>query len=249
MLSQKDWHNRYLQQARWTASVRRFLFEKASFSAAQSVLEVGCGSGAILSDIVTLTQGVVFGIDIDFRGLEFGRSLGGAFRLACADGMHLPFQEATFSISLCHFYLLWVYRPLEAIMEMARVTKPGGSVLALAEPDYGARIDFPDELATIGQLQGEALSRKGADPKMGRKIKSLFKKAGLHDVQAGVLGGQWDESSEIGFQEAEWKMLASDLEGYVRPEVMHELEARDALAWEHGERILYVPTFYAWGKV
>ena len=249
MLSQQEWHDRYVQQARWTSTVRRFLFQQVSISNAQAVLEAGCGSGAILADLHDYTQAVAFGVDIDFSMLSFSHAQGPNYRLACADGLQLPFPEHSFSVSICHFYLLWVSQPLQAVLEMARVTRPSGYVLAIAEPDYGGRIDYPDGLAGLGRLQSEALRRQGADPFAGRKLKALFQQAGLHNIQAGVLGGQWSAAPDAGFQESEWKTLESDLRESVSPEVLAALKSRDSAAWQNGERILYVPTFYAWGQV
>ena len=48
-----DWHKRFVQQAGWTSELRNYLFKRAGLPAARRVLEVGCGSGAILSGLVT----------------------------------------------------------------------------------------------------------------------------------------------------------------------------------------------------
>jgi cyclopropane fatty-acyl-phospholipid synthase-like methyltransferase len=44
-----DWHARYLQQARWTRPLREYLYGKAGVDSARRVLEVGCGTGALLA--------------------------------------------------------------------------------------------------------------------------------------------------------------------------------------------------------
>jgi hypothetical protein len=45
-----DWHSRYLQQAGWTSKLRGYLFQRAGVDKASRVLEVGCGTGAVLKD-------------------------------------------------------------------------------------------------------------------------------------------------------------------------------------------------------
>jgi ubiquinone/menaquinone biosynthesis C-methylase UbiE len=248
MLSQLEWHERYVQQARWTSSVRRFLLQQVLTSSKQDVLEVGCGSGAILGELGKQFQ-AVFGIDHDFKILRFAKGQHQDDQYGCADGLNLPFSSGAFSLTCCHFYLLWVFNPLRAVREMARVTRPGGYVLALAEPDYGGRIDYPEELAMLGRLQSEALLRQGADPYVGRKIKAFFQQAGLQKIRSGVLGGEWGEAPEPGFIEKEWKILESDLGSAENQENITNFKALDSAAWQHGERILYVPTFYATGQV
>jgi ubiquinone/menaquinone biosynthesis C-methylase UbiE len=58
-----DWHARYTQQANWTRDLRAYLFEKTELSGAGCALEVGCGTGAILSEVST--QADLHGLDID----------------------------------------------------------------------------------------------------------------------------------------------------------------------------------------
>jgi hypothetical protein len=135
------------------------------------------------------------------------------------------------------------------LKEMRRVTHPGGLVAAMAEPDYGGRIDYPDELAEIGQLQAAALRQQGADPNLGRRLANLFVDAGLSNVQTGLLGGHWNLSPSSEALESEWSVLESDLAGSIDKEKMEYLRSLDATAWKKGVRILFVPTFYAWGTV
>jgi ubiquinone/menaquinone biosynthesis C-methylase UbiE len=160
-----DWHKRFVQQAAWTSEIRLYLFERAGMQAAKRVLEVGCGTGAILSGLAT--QAVMHGLDKDQARLSEARRHAPKANLACADALALPYASGIFDITFCHFLLLWVGDPFLALREMKRVTRPGGSILALAEPDYGARVDKPDELAVLGRWQTESLRRQGADPFIG----------------------------------------------------------------------------------
>jgi hypothetical protein len=132
---------------------------------------------------------------------------------------------------------------------MARVTAPGGAVFVLAEPDYGGRIDYPLELEQLGIWQHEALKNQGAEPYLGRQLASILNKAGLQNIEVGVLGGQWKGKPEKHEWESEWMVLLSDLQNYVPLERLEQLQKIDANAWKRGERILYVPTFYGWGRV
>jgi SAM-dependent methyltransferase len=107
-----------------------------------------CGASGAL-----LTPGVVIGLDRDQQVNEYARrSHPGA---ACITGLgeRLPFPDSSFDLVCCHFLLLWVADPLNVLTEMLRVTRPGGGVLCLAEPDYGGRIEYPESLSALGALR------------------------------------------------------------------------------------------------
>jgi SAM-dependent methyltransferase len=247
-LSLEAWHARFGQQAGWTRDLRRYLYERAPLAEARRVLEVGCGTGVITADLAACSPASIHGLDLSFSHLHFARQHDAATGFACGDALALPYADGAFDFTCCHFFLLWVSRPAVALAEMRRVTRAGGAVLALAEPDYGGRIDYPPELARLGQWQREALKRQGADPEMGRQLGGLLRRAGLQSVETGVLGGQWGAAPAAEARASEWAVLQADLRQTVAPEVLRQLQAQDAAAWRRGERVLFVPTFYAWGR-
>ncbi len=182
-----NWHSRFLQQAAWTHDLRVYLFELAGLSRARRVLEVGCGTGAILSDLAT--PAVIHGLDLESVHLIEARRHVPAAMLTCGNALGLPYPSSIFDITFCHFLLLWVRDPLLALLEMKRVTRPGGAVLALAEPDYDSRVDKPEALAPLGRWQAESLRRQGADPGLGGRLADLFRQAGIPPIETGNLQG------------------------------------------------------------
>ena len=157
-----DWHSRFLQQAAWTKDLRAYLFERAGIKKARRVLEVGCGTGAILSDFSTPAK--VNGLDLEQARLVEARRHVPSVELARGNALSLPYASAIFDITFCHFLLLWIPQPVSALREMKRVTRAGGAVLALAEPDYISRIDKPAALAPLGRWQTEVLSVRVQTP-------------------------------------------------------------------------------------
>jgi ubiquinone/menaquinone biosynthesis C-methylase UbiE len=247
ILTAEEWHNRFTQQAGWTRELRAHLLKSFSFSARDNILEVGCGTGAILSQ--SNLPGKKYGLDINISYLFLAKqNLPDAY-LTESDAHFLPFATNSFNLSLCHYFLLWVNSPFTVLQEMHRVTQPGGAIIAFAEPDYGGRIDYPHELDQLGNWQKQALQRQGANTCMGRQLTSLFHKVGLKNIQTGILGGRWSDSITQGELETEWKVIRNDLTGAIDANKLDELQKLDKRAWKKGERVLFVPTFYGIGWV
>jgi ubiquinone/menaquinone biosynthesis C-methylase UbiE len=150
---------------------------------------------------------------------------------------------------LCHYFLLWVGNPAKALIEMKRTIKDGGILVCFAEPDYGGRLDYPIELNRIRELQIAGMINAGADPEIGRKLKSLFYSLGLKDIQVGVYEGNWTKKPSTEMITSEWKMLEHDLQDIISNEELAALKKEDEVAQQSGTRLIYVPTFYAWGIV
>ncbi|MGD2157504.1 MAG: methyltransferase domain-containing protein [Anaerolineales bacterium] len=248
-----DWHARFCQQARWTEHIRRHIFNRIKFKPPSKILDVGCGTGALLDEFNIHPVSRIYAIDIKRDFLVFAKSNNpNRGNFTQADAHFLPYRNQAFDITFCHFLLMWVTNPVQVINEMVRVTRPGGAVLALAEPDYGGRIDHPEELTRMGLWQRKALRHQEADPLMGRKLAGVFSSVALKDVETGVLGGQWSNTPTRDDFESEWATLISDLESLgidVSSKDIKELKALDSMSWTLGKRVLYVPTFYAWGRV
>jgi ubiquinone/menaquinone biosynthesis C-methylase UbiE len=244
----EEWHTWFSVQAGWTQPTRTWLYQQAGLAQARAVLEVGCGTGVIAGELARLSSARVVGLDVNAEGLAFARRQGCGVTYVQGDAHALPFPGGCFDVVVCHYLLLWLAAPAQGVREMARVIRPGGCVLACAEPDYGGRVDHPPELATLGRLQAEALRRQGADPEMGRRLGELFAAAGLQ-ATVGVMAGRWrlPASPDAEF-EAEWAMREHDLAGLLSPEELRRLRSADRQALADGRRILFVPTFYALGK-
>ena len=240
-----DWHIRYLQQASWTQELREYLFQRTGVVDAERVLEVGCGTGAVLSGMQTRSP---HGLDLRYDSLMEARVHAPAVCLTCGDALELPYADESFEVSFCHFLLLWVRDPQRAVSEMKRVTRRGGHVLALAEPDYSARVDEPVELAGLGRWQAGSLRRQGADPSLGARLADLFYRAGIELVETGAIQRRENEALRSSEGELEWAVMVHDLAGSVPLEELRRLKEVDVRARAHGTRILHIPTYFAWGR-
>jgi ubiquinone/menaquinone biosynthesis C-methylase UbiE len=249
-LTTYQWHQRYFQQAQWTRNIRDHIFSKVDINPSTKLLDVGCGTGVLEREYYLSFSLAPYAIDINVNNLGFAQGYAPNSLYLQADCLELPFLRQAFDITACHFLLLWIKESLNALREMVRVTRPDGFVLALAEPDYGGRIDFPAELTNIGTWQEDSLKNQGANPNVGRELRSLFHMAGLTEIEVGVLGGQWKDGTVAQGYEQEWEIIEADLaqnEEFNRQAM--QLKSLDKQAWHTGQRLLYVPTFYAMGKV
>ncbi len=237
-----NWHNRYLQQAAWTRDLRNYLFEKAGLADVHRVLEVGCGTGAVLREIESPAS--LFGLDLEPASLAECRIHASAASLTRGDTHSLPYPDRSFDIVYCHFLLLWVRDPLQVVNEMARV---GGTVLALAEPDYSQRVDEPAEFKEFGRWQTESLIRQGADPSFGSRLAETFYQAGIQLIETGPIQSAEKKRSAVEW-ENEWAVIEADLAGSVSGEDIQKMKVLDENARKNEKRSLHVPTYFAWGK-
>src|SRR5262249_59431133 len=112
--------------------MRRYFLRAIPVPRRATVLEVGCGTGIVLRDLVPLVGrgGRLAGIDPSRAALKAARRFcrGTGITLRHADGAKLPFADNGFDVTLAITVLLHVADPLAVVQEMARVTRPGGRV-------------------------------------------------------------------------------------------------------------------------
>lgn len=241
------WHTRFKQQAGWTRNLRKHLISRFDLPPNPRIMDVGSGTGALLAEQVSLSD-EVFGLDKDINALWFSKAENSTVHLINADANRMPLPDDYFDLTFCHYLLMWISDPNKVVKEMARITRPGGFVVAYAEPDYQARIDHPEIFQKLGQLQNHSLQFQGVNLTIGRQLGQIFSNAGLNDVRSGVLAGEWTEQSNEDF-ESEWAVIAYDLGGLVTPEKILEIRQDAHQAWMAGSITLYIPTLYAFGQV
>lgn len=97
------------------------------YGAGKDVLECGCGTGLILERVARFARRAA-GIDLSPGMLELARGRG----LDVQEGSvtALPFEDASFDVTCSFKVLAHVPDIGKALAEMARVTRPGGVILA-----------------------------------------------------------------------------------------------------------------------
>lgn len=242
--SNEFWRERFKFQASWTKQTRDFIFTKKIFlKKFKRILDIGCGTGEIAQEIAQKYHKKVFGIDLNPDMIETCKrrfcedNLNGEFIVA--DAKKIPYDDCFFDVTYCSFLLLWIDSPQLVVNEMARVTKPNGYVVALAEPDYGGKIDYPE--FGLRELISDSLIKSGANPNIGRMLGMFFKNANLQ-FELGIESIPWNnEKCESAFVK-EWNFLEKVTENWQNVKKM-ELDYI-----KKGIRFSFNPVFYAIGQ-
>ena len=105
--------------------VRALLGDRLSSGA--KCLDLGCGTGAMSRELASLAP--TFSLDYEFEALKFARDRG-LDRLVRGSAENLPFADDSFDIVTALDVVEHVDDDHAAAREIARVLKPGGTVVA-----------------------------------------------------------------------------------------------------------------------
>ena len=186
----------------WNADYIELTGRRLAFDQVRNVLDVGCGIGHWAQTLAGAlpSETTVIGVDRDPFWIDkataraTARQISHRFQYRVSDAQALPFPDASFDLVTCQTLLIHVADPGAVIAEMARVTRPGGLVLA-AEPNNLATslvlnsVTFGDpveEIVAGVRLQlmcerGKAALGEGNNS-VGDVAPGLFTAAGLVDV-------------------------------------------------------------------
>ena len=116
----------------WYSALHRLIFQVLEADLPdwreKEILDVGCGTGAILKQLGNPEKNV--GIDVAPEALSFCRQRG-LSNIRQGDICALPFTDASFDAVICSsvLYHQWVGDIPGAVREMHRVLRPGGVLL------------------------------------------------------------------------------------------------------------------------
>lgn len=129
-------HFRWQTANPYVSKTESELLSGLAIRAPDRVLEVGCGEGGNLVNIMrrTAAPALIVGADLFERKVAFARRQGVPGLFIAADVLALPFGDAVFDVVLCRDVLHHVEYPDAALREMARVTRGGGTIW-LIEPN------------------------------------------------------------------------------------------------------------------
>jgi SAM-dependent methyltransferase len=127
---------------RYGRELARALIAAAKVRPGERALDVGCGPGALTTELVALLgDGAVAAIDPSARFAEACRTRLPGARVEVGAAEALPFEDATFDHALAQLVVNFMAEPPKGVREMGRVTRPGGTVAA-AVWDYAGEMTF-----------------------------------------------------------------------------------------------------------
>jgi demethylmenaquinone methyltransferase/2-methoxy-6-polyprenyl-1,4-benzoquinol methylase len=181
----------YGKDQRW----KRRLVRLAAPRAGMRALDLASGTGDIAFALAAQDCRVV-ALDITERMLQLARAKGGRGPTAfvAGDMMALPFPDASFDVVTTGYGIRNVPGIAQAIGEIRRVLKPGGTLLSLdfnRPSNPAVRAVYLAYLTVVGSALGWTLHR---DPDTYRYIpESIRRYPGAHGVAALLTGEGFDE--------------------------------------------------------
>jgi ubiquinone/menaquinone biosynthesis C-methylase UbiE len=247
-LTSEQWQEQFRRQEQWTRELRHHLFRSHDITSADMILDVGCGSGEITRDTQRICKGRVYGFDIDKRLIHLAlKETPPLPYFFTADAYSMPFPDDTFDVVYCHLLLFWLEKPGNVLEEMQRVTRDGGYILILCEPDYGGWIMNP-EMPELRKAIIQSMLESGLNPYFGRQLAGVCSDVGLKP-QLGIHPSVWDIEKKKEEFSADWwfiKYTASHL--MVEEDLICLIEIeRETL--KKGKFFSYIPYFYVISKV
>lgn len=154
----------------------------------QRALDVGCGAGALTAQLVSrLGAAAVCAVDpsASFVAAVAERLPGVDVQLSAAE--QLPFPDGVFDAALAQLVVHFMADPATGLREMARVTRPGGTVAACVWDHAGGRGPLTTFWQAVRDLDPTAPAESAMAGVSEGHLAQLFGQAGLRDAQETTL--------------------------------------------------------------
>jgi SAM-dependent methyltransferase len=189
-------HESVVRSHRWRTAANSAAYLLPHLHAGQRLLDVGSGPGTITAELAQLVApGETTALEIndeaaELTRVELARRGVNGVDVVVGDVHALAFPDDSFDVVHAHQVLQHVANPVQALREMARVTRPGG-LIAVRDSDYAAKTWYPASpaLDRWRALYDTAARRNGGEPNAGRHLLAWAHAAGLDS--ASVTTSTW----------------------------------------------------------
>ena len=189
-----DSYDRFM--GRYSVPLAGHLVELAGVRDGMRGVDVGCGPGAVTGELVArLGAGMVAAVDPSEPFVAAARERHPGVDVHLAPAEALPFADDEFDVALAQLVVHFMADPAAGIGEMARVTRPGGTVAASVWDFEGER--SPISLFWTAARQLDAAIEDESQLAGARKghLVELFQVAGLRDVEESELSVRVDHAT------------------------------------------------------
>lgn len=151
----------------------------------QRVLDVGCGPGALIAELVKrLGPAGVSAVDPSEPFVEAARERHPGVDVRQAAAERLPFSDGDFDASLAQLVVNFMASPIEGLSEMARVTRPGGVVAACVwDHDAGGEGALSRFWEAARQLDPDVEDESELAGSRRGQLAELLREVGLEEVE------------------------------------------------------------------
>jgi SAM-dependent methyltransferase len=151
-------------------------------------LDVGCGPGALTSVLVErLGADAVAAVDPSEPFVEAARARHPGVDVRRATAEALPFPDASFDAALAQLVVHFMTDPVAGVTEMARVTRPGGAVVASVWDHAGGLGPLGLFWSAARELDSTAVDESNLAGAREGHLAELFAAAGLRDIESTTL--------------------------------------------------------------
>ena len=161
------------------------LADLAGVKAGQRVVDVGCGPGALSSELVgRLGPNGVTAVDPSEMFVAAARERLPGVTVERASAERLPFPDDAFDAAIAQLVVHFMSDPVAGLAEMGRVTRPGGVVAACVWDHAGGRSPLSSFWEAARVLEPEVDDESGLAGAREGHLAELFEAAGLREIDA-----------------------------------------------------------------
>jgi SAM-dependent methyltransferase len=165
----------------------------------QLVLDVGCGPGALVEELVARVGSAhVVAVDPSESFVAAARDRSPGVEVLQAQAEALPFADDTFDATIAQLVVHFMADPIRGLSEMARVTRPDGVVAACVWDHAGGRTPLGLFWTAARQIDADVHDESQLAGARGGHLAELFVAAGLREVDEVTLS---IETTHVDFEE------------------------------------------------
>lgn len=162
--------------------------EFAGVEAGQLVIDVGCGPGALVAELIRrLRSDAVSAVDPSERFVAAVRVRYPGVRVHRAAAEELPFQAQVFDAALAQLVVHFMANPVVGLREMVRVTRTHGIVAACVWDHAGGQGPLGLFWKAVRELDPDVEDESRLAGARQGHLAELFREAGVHEIEESAI--------------------------------------------------------------